>query len=98
MINNEIEKIVALLQEQDDFCVDVGGKDCATCSPNRFERCTVRKQAKALYEAGYRNIKQIIEEFADKMHDLVPIYGESGGQFGFHREIDKLKKEFINAT
>lgn len=55
----QIEEIVELLKNGDDFCVDVGGRYCDTCSPNRHERCTVWKQAKLLYNAGYRKMDEV---------------------------------------
>lgn len=54
-----IEEIVEILKDKDDFCVDIGGKNCDECSSNRLERCIVWKQAKLLHSVIERRLAEL---------------------------------------
>ena len=100
------EDIVEILKRGDDFCVDVGGRDCDTCSPNRQDRCTVHKQAQLLADRCYGDIRQTLNEFVKKLkqhlfakcttirhiNDPIEVYIDRAQ---VNDLIDKFRQEFL---
>lgn len=84
MKNDEIERIAKILCPNEWSC-----KEC-TCKP---ERCTNRANAEKLIKAGYGNIVQAVNEFAEEVKGAFYIHNYSNTK-RIGRIIDEAAREY----
>ena len=96
----EMENVLYGLNEKfSEYC---GGKSCADCEFDKYERCSFRYKAETLYNAGYRKAsdvaREIFEEIA-KASGEWGCYSISSTKWGYltsdvHKTIADLKKKY----